>query len=613
MLKKLWIIGLFLFPGIRLFAQSSIIDDSTKQVYGPYTTFYETFDDIKYNRDNLRKIDTLITNFHRFNFVDASDHKLQDLGNIGTAMRPVFYAPPENIGVRSGFDAYRPYYITADQIEFFDTKSPYTLVDAAFGGKGRAITRVMHNRNITPYWDVGIEFRRISALQQVNSKGRGDRQVLSTNYYLHSDYQSKNDKYLGLMSICRFNQKVNESGGVKVSEGAAYSDYFSDAATNWLENAQSQNFRFDVHVYNQYKLRKEFQLYHSFEFIDNRYFFRDNPLTPDELNYYNQILISQDSTSNQAKFNQTINEFGLKGDLANLFYNFYAKFRNWKYIHHFLPYDQQNVESSGGFNLRYDIDSLRHIEASGEYLLGGNYRIGGKYNLKFLTTEYWRTNYKPSIIEQTYFGNHHEWYNNFKPTSSDYLKGSIILNSKVITFAPSLTLTNIKNNITYGYNQEPIQTPGNVQILSPGLTLNLTLFDKFHLDNEIIYTLISGDSAAANTIRIPDVFVNSKIYFGGYLFNKNIYVQTGLDMHYKSDYFAPAYDPTIQQFYLQDNFVVPSYLIADLFLDFQIEQVTVFIKFTHINQKVNDGYFTFPDFTGQKKVLDVGLRWLFFD
>ena len=76
MLKRLWIIWLLLLPGMRLFAQSKIIDDSTKQVYGAYTTFYQTFDDIKYNRDNLRKIDTLVTGFHRFNFVDRSDHKL---------------------------------------------------------------------------------------------------------------------------------------------------------------------------------------------------------------------------------------------------------------------------------------------------------------------------------------------------------------------------------------------------------------------------------------------------------------------------------------------------------------------------------------------------------
>ena len=497
-------------------------------------------------------------------------------------------------------------------MEYYDTRSPYTLINADFGGKGRSITTVKHDRNITPYWNAGFEFRRMSAQQQVNSKGRGSRQVLATEYYFHTHYQSKNGKYLGLMSISRANHKANETGGIEVPENAPYSDYFSDAATTRLQNAYSQDFRFGFHLYNQYKVRKEFQLYHSFQFIDNRYFYHDNPLEPNDISFYDQTLISRDSTANQEKFNQTINEFGLKGDLANLFYNFYAKFRSWKYVQHYLP-SQQNVEGSGGFNLRYDIDSLRHVEASGEYLLGGNYRFGGKYNLKFLTTEYWRTNYKPALMQENYFGNHHEWHNDFKPTSSDYLKGSIILNLKGITFAPSLTLTNIKNNITFGYDKMPVQTPGNVQILSPGLVLNFKLFNKFYLDNEIIYTLTSGDSAAANTIRVPDLFVNSRIYYGHYLFKKNIYIQTGLDMHYKSNYFAPAYDPSTQQFYLQDDFAVPSYLIANLFVDFQIDNVTVFLKYTHANQKVGDGYFTFPDYIGQKKVIDLGIRWLFFD
>jgi hypothetical protein len=33
------------------------------------------------------------------------------------------------VGIRSGYDAYVPYYITAEQIQYFDTKSAYTPLD----------------------------------------------------------------------------------------------------------------------------------------------------------------------------------------------------------------------------------------------------------------------------------------------------------------------------------------------------------------------------------------------------------------------------------------------------------------------------------------------------
>ena len=48
----------FFYLSIGAFAQSNIIDDSTKQVYGPYTTFFQNFADIKYNKDNLHQVDS---------------------------------------------------------------------------------------------------------------------------------------------------------------------------------------------------------------------------------------------------------------------------------------------------------------------------------------------------------------------------------------------------------------------------------------------------------------------------------------------------------------------------------------------------------------------------
>ncbi|MCK5703118.1 MAG: hypothetical protein KAI29_18275, partial [Cyclobacteriaceae bacterium] len=305
---------------VSALAQSKIVDDSTKQVYGPYTTFYQTFDDIKYNRDHLIKVDSTFGNMHRFSVVEKFDNKYQNLGNIGTALRPVFYTPPVSIGIRSGFEAYVPYYITADKIEFFDTKSPYTPLDVVLGGSGRAVTNVKHTRNITPYWNAGFHFRKINADKQIASAGKGDNQTASTAYYLHTDYQSPDGKYHGLASISRINHKVWEQGGITIPEGDPINSYFDDNADVNLENAQSQDFRIGFHIYNHYKVRNEFQLYQSFEYIQNKNFYKDIPLGPDA-DFYDQILINLDSTTDQFQTNQLVNEFGLKGDYAKMFYS----------------------------------------------------------------------------------------------------------------------------------------------------------------------------------------------------------------------------------------------------------------------------------------------------
>ncbi len=605
-------ISLFLcIPGAIL-AQSKIVDDSTKQVYGPYTTYYQTFEDIKYNRENLAKVDSTISTLHQFSMVEKFNNNYQNLGNLGTALRSIFYAPPVHVGIRSGFDAYAPYYITADQIEFFDTKSPYTLIDVVLGGKGRAVTNVKHTRNITPYWNAGFHYRKINADKQVASIGKGDNHASSTAYYLHSDYQSPNGKYHGLISLTRINHKVWEQGGIAIPEGEPINAYFDDNADVNLDNAQSQDFRLGLHVYNQYKIKNVFQLYQSFEYIQNRNFYKNKPLGSD-IDFYDQILINSDSTTDQFQTNQVINEFGIKGDLAKMFYSFFVKFRNVNHFSRYLPGNQRFFENSGGFDLRYDFDSLQLIRANGEYILGGFYRFGGYYFNKFFTVEYWRTQSRPAIIEDTYFGNHFEWRNNFATPSSDLLKGSLIYKNKFMRIEPFASVTNVKNNIYYDYDQTPSQAEGSAQILGLGLNLDLSIGKKIFWENEAIYTQVTGEEEAVNALRIPDIFVNSKLYYGSYWFNQKIFMMLGVDAHYKSDYYAPAYNPVLQQFYLQDDFLVPAYVILDAFIEFQIIHVSVFLKFEHVNQPSSNGYFTHPHYIGQPRIFDAGVRWMFFN
>ena len=610
---RVWLIIIILsFMITGAFAQSRIIDDSTMQVYGAYTTYYQTFEGILNNEDHLIKVDSTLGEMHRFPTVERLDHKYQDLGNLGTALRPVFYTLPTQVGIRSGFDAYVPYYITAEQTEYYDTKSPFTPLDVVVGGRGRAVTNIKHARNITPYWNAGFYYKKINADKQVASSGKGDNQSNSLAYNLHADYQSPNGKYHGVASLNRINHKVWEQGGIAVPEGSPMIDYFDDNAKVYLINAQSQDFRIGYHLYNHYKIRNELQLYQSFQYVQNRNFFKDKPFGADK-SYFENILINPDSTTDQFQTNQLINEFGIKGDYTKMFYRFFVKFRDVKHRSRYVPGDMLFFENSGGFELRYDFDSLQNIKASGEYILGGFYRFGGSYFNKFFTVEYWRTQSRPSIIENNYFGNHFEWSNNFATPASDLLKGSLIYRNKFMRVEPLASITNVANNIYWDYDMKPAQANGSAQILSFGLNLDFVFAKRIFWKNEAIYTQITGDSESVNSLRIPDIFVNSRLYYGGYWFGEKIYIMFGVDMHYKSDFYAPAYNPVVQQFYLQDNFIIPAYVVADAFLEFQIDHLSMFLKMEHINQGPTGGYFTHPYYRGQPRIIDIGVRWLFFN
>src|SRR5690554_3576602 len=66
---------------------SRVIDDTTRQVYGPRTSTYYHERDFFFNRPVLNPIDTVIHNYHRnSNYVQKNENLYQDLGNIGTAI-----------------------------------------------------------------------------------------------------------------------------------------------------------------------------------------------------------------------------------------------------------------------------------------------------------------------------------------------------------------------------------------------------------------------------------------------------------------------------------------------------------------------------------------------
>ena len=173
------ILLLVLVPTAAVWAQ--ILDDSTKQVYGPETTEYTKEEHIKYDDPKVYPIDTLVANRHKHNFVNRLDNKMQDLGNIGTAIRPLYYEMPDFIGKSSGFNSFDTYYIKPQDIRYYDTKSPYSRLGVTFGGNGRSMVDVSFSRSDSTVFSVGFDFKRITSDKQVGAlQSSGDHNVLAT-------------------------------------------------------------------------------------------------------------------------------------------------------------------------------------------------------------------------------------------------------------------------------------------------------------------------------------------------------------------------------------------------------------------------------------------------
>ncbi|WP_317133429.1 putative porin [Algoriphagus lacus] len=593
----------------------ALLDDSTRQVYGPKTSLYFFEKDLKRNRLVLYEQDTLLNNFHNYDPVAKGGWKYQDLGNIGSAAKPVFYEIPELIGLTSGYHAYDLYFRDPAKRRYFDTKSPFTEMSAFFGGGNRNMLDIAFARNVNPRWNLGLDFNTQRIRKTLNPADRDDHMAEQNAYGLHTNYRSENGRYWFLGSYSRMKHEVNEIGGIIPPEVDPTSLYFTyEDAKVWLQNSRARDLRQDYHVYHEYKLGNGLQIYHTLDRKNQNIVFESDLTTSDSL-FFNKNRFNQpDTTQNKSDFAEWRNEFGVKGSYKGFYYNAFTRLRNGRMESPFFPAEKETFnELYIGGELIGKISEKWSISADGEYLIPGAFRIHGLFVSPWLELEYTKALYKPTSMQQIYYGNHYQWNNDFDNIGVDQIKGRIKLDFKKVSLRPNLTLNRVNNYVFFNEDRISTQSSGEAFMIMPGLIANIQVGKKFRWDTEMVFTEISGEGA--DNFRIPQFYANTRFYFDSPMFDENVYVQLGIDLRYKSSYYAEAYNPSFQQFYLQNTFEVYAYPVADLFLDFRINRTRVLFKYNHLNSGLmsKEGYFVTPDYTGYRSFLDLGITWYLFD
>jgi len=614
---------LFLIPFFSsVLAQAQILDDTTANVYGPATTHFTTQEQVQYEMNAYMPLDTAIDNLHKLDIADQCDYYLQNLGNIGTALNPVYFTPPSIVGRTAGFAAYDLYFKTPDQFKYYDTKSPYSEVRAIFAGSNRNIVDVVYTRNVNERWNVGFDFSRISADKQLDRQFDNNRQIMSTYYDIFTHYRSKNNRYALMANAGRLNHEARELGGINGSPDQintvgdeAY--YLYEDAVVLLNNARGREFRFNAHLYHQYQLlSKNIQLFHELDMGTEKNGYSD-PSIRQNRGFYNRVLINPDSTTDEFRFLEFKNKAGIKGSVGNLFYLFFAQHRRIAFDGKYLDAMDREYENSAGFHLRWQFDSLHYLRVNGEYMIGGEHLLRGDYRNKYFEASYLRIMSRPSFLHETYYGNHNMWNNRFKSPNSDNLYAAIHYSRGPLRVKPFFRFSSVFNHIYFNERKEPAQTSGFAQIYSPGLSVTLNPFGSIYWETEAVFTKTSGSSR--RLFRYPDWMANSSVYFKDNLFDDKLEMKLGVSAHYKSPYLAPAYDPVTQNFYLQDEFRTPKiyagehYAALQAFVNMKIGYVRFFFRMEHLNQGDGDGYFVTPYYTAQKMTLNFGVNWMFFD
>ncbi len=602
---------------------SQVIDDSTKQVYGPKTSKYYFEKDVFFNRPTYYPIDTASRNFHRYNYVQRNHNLYQDLGNIGTAIRPIYYQVPDVIGVTSGFDSYDLYW-DSEQMRYFDTKSPYSNMKAILGGEGRSMTRVTYSRNITPQWNFGFDYRALLIDKQVERQGKGDRNVRSTYYDLYTAYQTPDSSYRVMASFRRNRHEVFEYGGIVDSgDGFEYKDYFFKNARRSLLNASSRELRMNFHLFHQYEIGRALQVYHTMDrYRQANRFLDGDPSDP----YYDHVEIDTTVTDDKVKFKYLKNEVGIKGNLLKLFYNGYYAIRDYSLTNKHVDTLAQlsDTEHYLGGRMSLHLDSIGEVTGWVEFQ-SRRYRMEGSIKSKWFEASIKQMQYSPTLLQQTYRGSHDLWNNNFSDVNVTQLNGYLHYNSRILKVSPGMTFTRLGNYIffrdTSSTGQKtvlPFQASGEQVIFSPEFKFSITMLRHITLSNQIIYSKVLENSN--NAIQLPDLFINTQLSYENIFFNGNLDMHAGVDIHYKSAYYPLAYDVPVQQFYVQEEITpvrfkkVPEFPLIDIFFNARIKRGRIFFKYNNLIQAfTKQGYLPTPGYPGQRNILDFGFDWSFYD
>ncbi|WP_247234893.1 putative porin [Telluribacter sp. SYSU D00476] len=599
------------------------LDDSTRNIYGPNTALHFFEDDILNNRDSVRyRVDTTLTNFHRWTWVDRSWERLVDLGNLGTATRNVFFQPRTEVGAELGFRAYDPYAIRADEVQYFNTRSPFTDMTFFMGGRGRNIVRFGFNQNINPRLNAGFQFQRFTSNKQygVFSALNSEANLAQNWTFLaHTNYTSKDKKYILLGHFRHLNHQVKEQGGLLTDSTGAIADIYEYEGPARLEdNTRSWERRNVFHLYHQYRLANGFQLFQQAEYrrVINRYDDTD-PQRGATNGVYPSPIFDQDTTRQEVDYRILENKMGIKGVFSGFNYRAYLRQRIYTMKGSYNLTDSTSAsyrlgprfENILGLWVSYYLkDSTQHLTAEAQHLLGRDFLLRGELSTRWIRAGYQTAFWTPDLIMQRYVSNHMLWRNNFNLTGANTLYGSIPLRLGRLTLEPEMQYHLVTNYVYYDSTARPQQLGGSFSLLRMGTAMRWTA-NRWNASALAFYTVNSNP----DVIRIPPLFFSGQLTYD-FVYAKVLFIQLGTAVHYKSSYLADAYMPLTQQFYLQNNFMVDRYAVVDVFANMRINRVRLLLKMSHLNEGLGvPGYFTTPGYLGLRRTFSFGISWPLFD
>jgi len=553
-------------------------------------------------------------------------------GNLGLAMPNYFFDSHfDNLGFRYLQSPFVVDQIVDDQIEFYRTIGPYANLSAMAGSKFLQAFKLLFTHTYKQKVNLTLRFNRYSSQGYFKKQ-----QTYANNFYLSSNAVSSKKRVGYYFYILNNGNKSQENGGIKNgtltdSTESLGKDLFAVNLTAanrdnretkmminpWLRlSAPADSINGVTHLL---QLKSKGSI--------SSYKYKDLNINTDD--YYSSNFLDTLKTLDSSNVRQLSNELsyslrggknvvnfsvGYKNEITRIWQHNENMFVNHLLVSEFIIKSPEKIKDSSQHNENSFVSRFDVQYALSGYN-AGNYQIENQsfycFNQKKFNTFYFNFRYEkrsPDRIYNDWKSNHFVWNNNgYLPQETMHSLVGIQFGKKL---QASLLYQNVFRYLYFDEAASPRQH--NRTIVKLGATLNYSVVFLKHLGLIINYNY--QYTTNTDLIRIPSNTLNTKLFYTGNLFKNALQLQLGTQIQIYQSFYAYAYMPATQSFYLQNTFKTADFPYVDFFLNARIRPVAFFLKFENaLSGIAGVNYALVPGDYQPTKAFRFGLSWTFFD
>jgi len=535
---------------------------------------------------------------------------------------------------------YDAYFISLQDILFYNTKSPYS--NLTYYSNGATTTKDEgFNGLVTLNANKRLNFAGL--FNYTGAKGLYEHQatrMVKTGIW--TSYAGKHYGLTGAFMYQTFNNQ--ENGGITNSKYITNSDSMggydvTEIPTN-LTTAMSRytnkyvylNQKFHIATVKRaidsthFEYRPIATISHTIKYEDAQKRYKTTD-TVDNSFYKNNYLNRKTTTLDSARFISlrnivafSINEGFSRWFPLSIIGYVEHDYRRYTYLNDTVPVNAYENDVLLGAEMSKRKGENFLFNANGEvYTVGhksGDFKLDGGVSSSFrlfnnkvsFNANGSIKNTSPSYFEDNYMSHHFVWVNNFNKTFKSHLDAKLGLHNKWIDAIAGVGVENISKLIYFGTDALPAQYDGNIQVLSGNAELDFNV-GILHLQNKAVYQKTSN----ADILPLPELSTYNNIFVAFKMF-KVLTTQIGTDMYYNTAYYAPSYMPATGVFYLQNTEKIGNFPVMSAYLSFHLSTARFFFKYYHYNTSFSaQNYFSMPDYPLYQQRFKVGISWNLFD